>query len=104
MKKLGTYSCDTASLVINGVRISNGIGDGCYNIYYFENKEEAEKIGFKEISSSFWIDLRKNTAEIWTDDCDVDCDKIIIAQDTIDAKALRIFKNAYGDMALVKYF
>lgn len=43
MKKLGTYSCDTASLVINGVRISNGNGDGYYDIYYFENKEEAEK-------------------------------------------------------------
>ena len=33
MKILGNYGCDKGSLVVNGICISNGTGDGEYDIY-----------------------------------------------------------------------
>lgn len=104
MKTLGTYGCDKGSLVINGICISNGIGDGEYDIYYFDDEDDAKDNGFKEINNDFWIDLRDADLKIWTYDCNKNCKKIEITQENIKAEALLIFRDNNGNFALVKYF
>lgn len=104
MKILGTYVCDKGSLVINGICISNGIGDGEYGIYYFDSEEKAKEMNFKEINNNFWIDLRETNLKLWAYDCDKNCKKIIITKEIIGADALLFFKDVDGNIALVKYF
>lgn len=104
MKILGTYGCDKGSLVVNGICISNGIGDGEYDIYYFDNAEEAKEMSFKEINNDFWVDLRFTDLKLWTCDCDKNCKKITITKENTNADALLIFKDYDGNIALVKYF
>lgn len=104
MKRLGYYECDKGSIVINGICISNGIGDGGYDIYYYENEDDAKIDNFKEICNDLWIDLRDTDIEIWTYDCDRNCKKIIITKENINADALLFFKDNNGNIALVKYF
>lgn len=104
MKTLGTYICDKGSLVVNGLCIRNGIGDGEFNIYYFEDEDDAKLNGFEEVSDDFWIDLRNSDVKIWEYDCDSKCEKITLTQNAINAKALKLFRNEEGDFAFVKYF
>lgn len=106
MKALGTYICDKGSLVINGLCISNGVGDGEYYIYFFEDKDDAKLklLEFEEVSNNFWIDLRDCDVEIWRYDCDSNCEKITLTQNAINAEALKLFRNDEGDFAFVKYF
>ena len=106
MKVLGTYICDKGSIVINGLCISNGVGDGGYYIYYFEDKDDPKLklLEFEEINGDFWIDLRDCDVTIWQYDCDAKCEKITLTQKGINAKALKLFRNDEGDFAFVKYF
>ena len=84
MKVIGTYQCDKGSVVMNGICISNGVGDGDYDILYAEEHEQM--FGFNEVSKDLWIDLRDTDVEIWTYDCDRNCDKIKITKNTFNAK------------------
>lgn len=104
MENLGSYDCEKGSLVINGICLSNGKGDGCFDIYFFKNKDYAECKDFKNICENLWIDLRHTDLDIWTYDCDKNCEKINITKEKINVDALLIYKNDNGDFALVKYF
>lgn len=104
MKNLGYCSCDKGSIVINGICISNGIGDGVYDIRFYESEEEATKDNFKVISHDLWIDLRYTDIEIWTYDCNSNCKKILVNKENINADALKVYKKGDGSIAFVKYF
>lgn len=104
MRKIGTYCCDAGSLVINGIGISNGIGDGDYDIYYFESESEALKHNYKNTSLDLWIDLRTTSIQLWTYDCDRDCHKIYLDSYILNADAVTIWKDEDGNFALVRYF
>ena len=103
MKKLGIYTADKGSLVINGVAIGNNYGDGEFYIFY-EEDENALFVNFKNVSPALWFDLRFTDLELWTYDCDKNCKKITLSQNTINAEALQLYVDCDGNFLFKKYF
>lgn len=61
MRHLMNYIADKGSVVVNGICLSNGYGDGMFGVLFDEKKE---------FSSKIWIDLRCTPQlEIWEYDC-----------------------------------
>lgn len=61
---IGAYNADTGAVVVNSVCLSNGVGDGQFQIYACDRQPD----GMTEIA---WIDLRLVPCiYIWTYDCD----------------------------------
>lgn len=95
---------DVGSLCINGIKFGNGIGDGVYMVYYAETLPD----GFDLVYGDVWIDLRDTDLRIWHYDCETSDDDCCISRNDddcpINANALQVARNKYGDICLVKYF
>ena len=97
-KFLCTYAADKGSLVVNGVCIDNGVGDGEFNVYYAESLPD----GFSPLGE-FWFDLRDADIDIWAHDCNCGTDvHTFTAEDLADAVIFS--KDENGNFCLIKYF
>lgn len=107
MKRIASYEADAGTFVVNGVGINNGIGDGGFDVFYAEHKEDIPKSA-KEVKD-LWIDLRNGyPVVIHTYDCNKKGDeympnKELTAKHFPNAQALKIFVRS-GDIYFVKYF
>lgn len=107
-KLLCGYGADAGSFVINGIGISNGIGDGEYNVFYTSKLPKGAKL-----VEELWIDLRNEyPIVLHTHDCNV-CGEEMYPNKVIKpnefrkyfgkAQALQVAYD-YGTIYLVKYF
>lgn len=91
---------DKGSVVVNGVCLSNGIGNGMFGVY-FTNEQRHSKI---------WIDLRVTPQlEIWEYDCIAQGEtkprkKIFTSKDFENAKAVNLSFDDEHNLIISKYF
>lgn len=104
MKHLMNYAADKGCVVVNGVCLSNGVGDGVFGVYFRKDKELH--------SASIWIDLRDSLKlEIWEYDCILEHKgeieprkKIFTSKDFDNAEAVALSIDDEGNLIIDKYF
>jgi hypothetical protein len=108
MKKLlTTYVADAGTCVINGIGIENGVGDGCFGVYY--DDKPTQNMLEKRTIPKIWIDLRNEYPVIIHGyDCDVNGKEMYGQMSLADtdfpgAKGLKIMVSD-GNIIFVKWF
>lgn len=98
MRNLMTYVADKGSVVINGICFSNGVGDGAFEVVFF-NKRPSD---VKEIA---WLDLRHMSfIEIWQFDCDPSRTETFQSVDFDNAQAIGFGIDGGGNLIIWKLF
>ena len=95
-KILKTYTADVGSCVINGVFISNGVGDGTYDVIVYDQKPQ-------DIEEIVWLDLREQEKiGIWDYDCDSSTVSWYIKSDFYNADAIGVGVDDNGNICICK--
>ena len=99
---LMSYEADKGSCVINGVAISNGIGDGCYDIWFSDIVPENYRL-----IEDIWFDLRECNLKIWHYDCNGGKDYDEFTKEMLMCEAVQFAVGVgeeSGNICIVKYF
>lgn len=96
------YSCDTGSVsVLCGdslIKFSNNIGDGCYKLYHFGNKEYGEYLKKFGIKTSYVAWCEFQNAKVLEYDCNRNSDVLWVLNGTYLIEC----KQNSGEMYFVK--
>lgn len=98
IRNLMRYTADKASVVINGVSFSNGIGDGEFGVFVCNKRPDG-------MTEKAWIDLRDaQEIKVWRYDCNPDDFRICTSKDFYNAKALGFGFDEDGNLYIWKMF
>lgn len=98
IENLTYYDADKGSAVVNGVCLSNGVGDGRFQVYVCDKKP-------KDMKEIVWIDLRATPRiDLWLNDCDRTSRQDYYPANFYDADAIGLGFDADGNLYIWKMF
>lgn len=100
LKKIGEYGADGGTIRINNIWISNGVGDGNFNVYFAatkpENFEEINGLGIDlQLCKSIKIGVHDTVNGIYNE---------FNSKDLDNARYVTIAKDKNGNFCLIKKF
>lgn len=98
IENLTYYDADKGCAVVNGICLSNGVGDGRFQVYVCDKKPK----GMEEI---VWIDLRDMPRiDLWLSDCDHTSKQPYFSGNFFGADAVGMGFDADGNLYIWKMF